>query len=236
MQPGIEQPQTMTTSADSEARPSRSCVQCGREFRAKQRAAPEHWECCANCLPLWATFCKMCPPLYRESDRARLPCHASALAAVLDWQHGPEGLLLHGATGKGKTRAAWLLLRRLHFAGYRIEAFDCVSFSHEITRRFSADGDGVKWAAKLARAPVLFLDDLGKGRLTERGVAELFGLVEVRTANLLPVIVTCNHVGDTLAASLHGETGAALVRRLREFCRCIYFGAPDTKREKTCKR
>jgi DNA replication protein DnaC len=76
---------------------------------------------------------------------------------------------------------------------------------------------------RLYSAPVVFLDDVGKCRLTERGEAELFGLVENRTANGKPIIATTNFVGDSLANTMRGETGQPLVRRLREFCDCIAF-------------
>ncbi len=213
---------TITDRVFDEAHPARNCGRCGNVFRAPLTRT-EYLDLCFQCVKRWKTFCEVCPPLYRDTDPGRLPCAAETLAAVLGWEYGYRGLLLHGATGRGKTRAIWLLLRRLLDEGREIATFDCVSFSHEITCRFSAGGNGPAWARKLARVSVLFFDDMGKMRLTERGEAELFGLVEVRTANRLPLIVTCNHVGDTLAASLQPDTGGPLVRRLREFCECVAF-------------
>ena len=124
------------------------------------------------------TFYAICPPLYRFSDRDRSPCGLDKLQQALAWQYGERGLLLHGPTGNGKTRVAWLLLRRLHFAGHGIIAFDAVSYSHPVARHFGPNGDGYGWARKIYTAPIVFLDDVGKCRLTERGEAELFGLVE----------------------------------------------------------
>ena len=162
----------------------------------------------------------LCPPLYRETDPARLP--QEHLAAVLAWQHGPQGLLLIGPTGAGKTRAAWLLLRRLLEEGRRIVAFDCLAFGHEAARRFR-DGTGETWAAGVARADVVFFDDFGKMTLTERVEAELFGVIEYRTAHRLPILATSNMTGADLEAKASKDRGAPLVRRLRDFCRVVVF-------------
>ncbi len=204
------------------AHPARPCAECGKEFQAS-RNREHNLDLCKSCSDRQDTFYAICPPLYRFSDRERLPCGLDKLQQALAWQYGERGLLLHGPTGNGKTRVAWLLLRRLHFAGHGIIAFDAVSFSHEVARHFGPNGDGYGWARKIYTAPIVFLDDVGKCRLTERGEAELFGLVETRTANGKPIIATTNLVGDTLANAMRQDTGTPLARRLREFCECIAF-------------
>ena len=167
---------------------------------------------------LWEAIC---PPLYADTDPRRIP--QAPLAKVMAWECGPRGLVLHGATGKGKTRAAFLLLHRLHFTDRKqVVAFHGNAFSHQCARAFG-DQTGEAWIEKLAETDILFFDDLGKGRFTERVEAELFGLIELRLANLRPVIVTTNFVGDGLAGKLTDDRGGPLVRRLREFCEGITF-------------
>jgi len=217
-----EQQVPTITHVDSKSHPPRTCEQCGREFRARLRRT-EHLELCSPCVEKWRQFCEFCPQIYRVTDPDQLPCGPDKLAAVLRWQYGSRGILLHGPTERGKTRAAWSLLRRLHFEGREIVAFNAVSFSHEVGYHFGPDGNAVRWVRRIYNAAIVFLDDVGKCRLTERGEAELFGLVETRTAQDRPIIATTNFVGNTLAATMHPETGAALVRRLREFCECIAF-------------
>jgi len=219
-----QQPPPITPpGSETASHPPRQCAECGKEFFARLTRT-EHLEFCYDCAQQWATFCELCPKGYRRHDPRRYPkASASKLAAVLAWQYGERGLLLHGETDQGKSRAAWLLLRRLHFAGHGIIAFDAVSFSHEVARQFGSERGPDRWLRSLYSAPVVFLDDLGKCRLTERGEAELFGLIETRTANGKPIIATTNFVGGTLANAMRPETGIPLARRLREFCECIAF-------------
>lgn len=217
-----DQPLTKIIETVSDYHPPRACSNCAKEFRARL-VRIEHLHLCYPCAERWKRFCEVCPPLYQSCDPDRLPCGPEGLRKVLAWQYGPRGLLLHGATGRGKTRAAWLLVRRLLDEGREVVAFDAVSFSHEVQRRFSGDGDGPKWADRLAQIAVIFFDDAGKCRLTDRGEAELFGLIERRMANCRPIIATTNFVGDTLAANLRDDVGRALVRRLRESCERLAF-------------
>jgi len=163
----------------------------------------------------------MCPELYQNSDPDRLP--AGQLKSVLDWEYGPSGLILMGDTGAGKTRLAWLLLRRLLVHDKmepRLTWFDAVGFGHEISRHYRNE-DAEDWLEEVAGVDLLFFDDLGKLKLTERAETELFGLVERRCAARLPIIATTNDTGDSLGGRMTDHRGPALIRRLRDFCRII---------------
>lgn len=163
----------------------------------------------------------VCPPSYRDTDPMRLP--EVPLQTVLAWRYGSQGLLVHGETGRGKTRAVFQLLHRLHFdEGRKIIRFGVTDFGPECSKRFF-DGDGVAWMNGLVKADVVFLDDLGKDRLTDRVESALFGLVEGRMSNLRPIIVTTNFIGDALAAKMTGDRGQPFVRRLRESCQDVVF-------------
>ena len=212
------------------------CHRCGKCYIvADRRGWSETMQFCADCVPTVAaelaveerqrhadSFAQICPPLYRNTDPARLP--AAQHAKVMAWQYGATGLLLHGETGKCKTRCAWLRLQKFHIEEQRrFVWFDSVSFSHAITKHFGPDGKSERWLDEVNNAALVFLDDLGKCRLTERGEAELFGIVESRMANMRPIIATTNFVGTTLAGGLRPDIGSALVRRLRECCDAIAF-------------
>lgn len=192
------------------------CPDCAAERKRQEREALRRQEQ-ERIESIWQSFC---PPLYRITDPARLP--QDKLADVLSWEYGSEGLLLIGPSGGGKTRAGYLLLRRLLEEGRKIRAFDCAAFGHEVGRKFR-DGTGEDFTDKLAKMEIVFLDDVGKIPFTERAEAELFALIERRTANLLPIIATLNMTGENLEAKTSQDRGAPMVRRLREFCRTIVF-------------
>ena len=212
------------------------CHRCNKVHLIPDHSGYRHEnEYCETCRPIYDaeqaaaarqsrvdSFARKCPPLYQQTDTARLP--QAQYTQVMAWQYGATGLLLHGETGKCKTRCAWLRLQKLYIEERRgFVWFDSVSFSHAITKNFSAEGKSEQWLENINDASVLFLDDLGKCRLTERGEAELFGIIENRMANLKPIIATTNFVGMTLAGGLRPDIGSALVRRLRECCEAIAF-------------
>jgi DNA polymerase III delta prime subunit len=204
----------MATQTDSDGQEKRRQQREAEAAQERRRQRENRWQ--------W-----LCPPLYRETDPARLP--PVPLAEVMAWQYGPQGLLLIGPTGAGKTRAAYLLLRRLldEDESRRIIAFGCLDFGHEAARRFR-EATGETWVAGVARADVVFFDDFGKEPLTERVEAELFGLIEYRTAHHLPILATSNLTGAALEAKASADRGGPMVRRLREFCRVAVFTvAPD---------
>ncbi|NBR91550.1 MAG: ATP-binding protein [Rhodobacteraceae bacterium] len=66
--------------------------------------------------------------------------------------------------------------------------------------------------------PLLAFDDLGKERLTQRLESDLFAIIDERTSNLRPTIITTNYNGTTLLERFNNkETGEALLRRIREY-------------------
>ena len=164
----------------------------------------------------------ICPILYRRTDPARLP--QDKLRKVMEWQYNPRGLIFHGFTGRYKTRAAYLLLRRLHYEGIKIAAFDSTDFANKCADKFR-DGSGGVWIESLIRIPIFFIDDLGNEPSGERGAGEIFHIIKRRGEEMLPVIITTNTVGGELSTKLRGpqDRGYSLVRRLREFCEPIEF-------------
>lgn len=182
---------------------------------------------CSSCAHIRRAdlFTHICPSLYQKTDVARLP--ASQLSQAMAWKYGPKGLILLGETGTGKSRVAWMLLKRIIVEDRperQFEWFDCISFGHSIAKHYR-DEDAEVWLERIAKTPILFFDDLGKLKLTERAETELFGIVEKRCADQLPIIVTTNDTGDSLAARMTDNRGPAMIRRLREFCEPIQFQA-----------
>ncbi len=170
----------------------------------------------------WETIC---PPLYRQFRHEEFPeSQRENLAKILSWQYGPRGLIVHGDTDLGKTRAMFLLLRRLHDERRKIIAFNCVSFGHKCGVLFGrTNGDGEKWIGEVSTADVVFFDDIEKTRFTDRVESELFGVIETRIANLLPVFITTNFVGQDFKKVMTENRALPFIRRIKQFCTEIIF-------------
>lgn len=204
-----------------------SCKSCNKTWQVFTKAfhAGNYTSECSDCAKIRRTerFNHHCPPLYQRTDVERLP--RAQLADAMKWQYGPRGLILLGETGKGKTRVAWTLLKRLLIDDNPERSFvwfDAISFGHKISIHYREE-DAESWLDRVAQCPLIFFDDLGKLKLTERAEVELFGVIERRCAAELPIIVTTNDTGDSLAARMTDNRGPAMIRRLREFCEPIQF-------------
>lgn len=190
--------------------------QCDRERRERESRFIE-----AEWARKWE---KICPVRFRDTESAKLP-DAAAMEAVLSWVYGRDGLLCHGPTGKGKTRCLYLLLHRLHFKQHRsIIALGAADFGLQCGRLFWVDQDGAAaYIQSLIRAEILMIDDLDKARFSERVEAELFHVIDARTANGRPILASLNSTGDELAAMMTEQRGFPIVRRLRDYCRQVLF-------------
>ena len=179
----------------------------------------------ANRLARWE---RTCPPLYRETDPARLP--ADKLAEVLAWSYGPMGLILSGPTRSGKTRCAWELIHRLIVDdGLSVKAFDGIGWGASVSAAYGDPSRTEWWLDEVCTVPVLFLDDLFKAKITEAQELAVYGVFERRCANLLPVICTTNTtsqlLGDRMTEAGRADRLDPLLGRMREFCTPIRFSA-----------
>lgn len=160
---------------------------------------------------------KICPPLYRDTDRSKLVIKPATIDKVLKWSVGPKGIALAGKTGAGKTRTMFLLLHKLHTDGHRVMAMSAKKFEGYCHRMFEKDDDARDRLRMMKRAEILFIDDVGKEKFTERVESEFYDLIETRTSHLRPILWTCNTNGAGLIAMMSADRGEPIVRRLKEF-------------------
>ena len=171
--------------------------------------------------------------LRRVLDSLDFRAHLSDGKLVMSHPEIETGWALYGGTGSGKTRCAYALLRRLNIiADFDFEAVRTTEFANMVRRcafENRAELDG--YTRRLAEKPILLVDDLHQPKFTAAYAEALLDLVEVRTSNDLPMIVTCQINGKELIEKWSGDTPAqrptaeAIVRRLRDFCEPFDFDA-----------
>ncbi len=208
------------------------CHACGKKWETDEPTPAPEYVYDRECQPCKITrlrerFIKILPPIFVDTNPSLLP--QPQLKQAMVWKYGRKGLVLDGETGLGKTRTAWLLLRRVLVDDGRdikFAWFKDITFGQELGIRYRNE-TAEEWLQGLAKVPLLFIDDIGKMKLTDRAESELFGIIDQRCENGLPMIVTTNDTGESLKnrmdAANNAGRGAPLVRRLREFCEQIKF-------------
>lgn len=192
----------------------RYCPTCYDQISRKRDAA-RHAE-------LEAKWREKCPADFLATDPKDPRLNIKAVGQVLDWEFGPKGLLLYGPTARGKTRGMWLLLQRLFFEGKNFKAMSAATFC-EKSSDAAGRGESDEFTESLVGTQILFIDDIGKGKMTERNAGALFNVLDQRFINQKPVFMTMNLIGDELAKRIDPDMGAPLVRRMREFCHQVKF-------------
>ncbi len=200
---------------------------------------PAHVREYAENIPVYETLCKPCmiawdkmvlshgapkepkpdtpmPELFADTDPKRL----GELQMVAEhYLPSGKGLLIHGTTRKGKTRTAWYVANRLWNENkFKNKYLFLTMF--ELEARIASSWGNSTWdktMLQMTNVPLLFLDDLGKEKMTDRMASCLFALVDQRTMHKRPTIITTNLTGETLLERFHDkETGAAFVARLKD--------------------
>jgi DNA replication protein DnaC len=218
------------------------CTECGQDFESGSVTVGDRvitgQAYCDACLPLvreriegkrpadpvhiraWKSIT---PVEYQDYDPSKLPEAAIPLRqAGYKWadQGVPRWLLFTGKPGLGKTRIAFQVLKHVAQKGGLMCYTRASQFDKWASSQFQDGSDGAARIAQCHKAKWLLLDDLGKGKLTDRAEAELYDLIEHRNAHRLPLILTSNLPVERLPWC-SADRGAAIVGRVLDNARTV---------------
>ena len=142
-----------------------------------------------------------------------------------------RGAYLWGEPGRGKTYAAAHAVRVAveRSRGAKSPA-KLVSAKHLLDSIRDGFNGGDREALRRAETvPLLALDDLGAERPTEWAIETLTGIIDARTPEGLPTIVTSNYSLGQLRELWGGMPGARIASRLGGACERIEVTGPDRR-------
>lgn len=162
---------------------------------------------------------RICPATFLDTDPTQLPMPERSEVAM-GWDFSNRGLNLFGKPRLGKTRTLLLVLKRMHFNERRkIKFLGPGDFSAGCEQRPFKTSD---WVKMLQKVEILAIDEIDKMSLTRPMEMAFFAVIDCRTACGRPILLTGNSDGTELQTRF--KNSPALVARIREFCRSIYFG------------
>ena len=178
---------------------------------------------------------KLCPPLYQETDPARLPAQAAGyLPKILNHPWNPRGIILNGPTRTGKSRLMWLLMGRMVLdEGIKLLAYDGPGWAMSVAKNMCDVSVSELWLDRVCKVDVLFIDDLFKGNLSDTQERALYAIWERRPAGKLPTYLTMNATGTMIRARMSDNAKADLfdpiMARMGEFSVIYKFDQPKEK-------
>jgi hypothetical protein len=163
---------------------------------------------------------RLVPLEYRKEIRYDFPGSSQRNHhRVMSWEYGPGVLWIHGAVGNCKTRYAFELCKREYVEHGREFKFGTHSdLRAEFLAAMKRDGgrDVPHLSAKFARVPLLFIDDFGKGKITDAHEEWMYAILNARYSRQLPTIFTAQISPTQAEAMFTEEFGLAIFRRISD--------------------
>lgn len=167
---------------------------------------------------------------YREGAERVLHITRSFVQDI-EGGENPDGLLLQGGVGCGKTYLAAACANALVDSGFDVKFIVVPDFLDEIRESFQQDS-GVSESdlmSEVKNVPILILDDLGAHKYTEWSLKTIFAILNYRVNFEKPTIVTTNLDNQQLEDLL----GSRIFSRLMDACRFLHLeNNKDIRREK----
>ena len=131
------------------------------------------------------------PPRYRYARLADFPVESRA--QIGRWFKTPgDGLLLFGAVGSGKTHLAAAIARDRMEQGERVQFRRLAEFYAALRESYRLNMSETEVLQPYVAAPLIVLDDLGAGGLTDFERRATLEILDQRLNHMRPTVVTTN--------------------------------------------
>jgi DNA replication protein DnaC len=164
-------------------------------------------------------FNERCPKTMQQFDRDRFPSDLENYDAIIAAPLTEKGITINGITGAGKSRTMWQLAKRLITQDHKyVQILEDRCFGRMIECSYNKGmGAHDELIRQFQCCDVLMIDDLGKAKMTGRIESDLFDIIDHRYAEGKLMVITTQFTGGTLLRRfICKETGAAIVRRIKE--------------------
>ena len=156
-----------------------------------------------------------CPKIHQQ-DILTAPCGEEKVKKLLE--NPSKSLLLYGMPRTGKSTLAWYICG-IRWKEYKeVKVYESWRLSSEISSAYK-NGVEQEFFKSFNETDVLFVDDLGRGRFTDRVGEGLFWLIERFMKKEKQLIFTTNLDSSGLIERFSDKvTGKAVLARLKEYC------------------
>ena len=184
------------------------CAPCQAAERERKRCNQRR----EDALSLWSD---VTPPGFQRKIEPYLIANEIRPALDLD---GATGVGFAGASGSGKTRVAYVLLRRAAARGLMPFAVTAAEYRQASANRHHSDptvrGAAVGTLRNAHQCQALLLDDIGKGATTATGDEALYDLLNDRRDNNRLTFWTANGGAKWLKKRFGPDHGPAIIKRM----------------------
>ena len=179
-------------------------------------------------------------------DAGKSAAFTSVMSWIKDFHPGREnrGFVLHGPVGTGKTHLLIAVLRDLALSrGVRVRFIEFSRLLSTLREGFESGRSGAGVMAQLVEVPVLGIDEIGKGRMTDWELSVIDELVSRRynamactlgTSNFKPGAYTAAQApvgaGSITPQTLGDRVGDRVYSRLKEMCDFVEVGGADFRK------
>jgi len=156
--------------------------------------------------------------------------HPEKIFLLEPFLNEPRSMILFGGVGRGKTYASIALIKELA-KNHSMREIRYIN-SHEIDEKsleLSNDGRELNiFFSNLSKVKILFIDDFGMNRITERTIRDMYKIIDYRWSHELVTVVSTN-MKPTQIKEVYGERISSRMNLFQE----IYFSGEDLRCSRT---